>query len=223
MSLTQPKQINKFLMGSRRINTFSANTGSSDVTASITANLGTLPLQVYSATQQGVVTTTFNRVDIWDSATKEKIITNSSEVYGRLTEAAGVYTLTYYYNLAGVETAYTFGVATNIDFIYTYQYSFATLPSEFAIVLPESYVAQDIKNANGVFTVEVLPVTALNTITNLSFTPFNVNQVLLYVNGHQLKPTVDYTVLGVAITLVPATLGYDVDTTDSVQAVYFRQ
>jgi hypothetical protein len=139
-----------------------------------------------------------------------------------LTEATGVYTLTYYYvDNAGVETAYTMST-TDIDFIYLYQYDFKNLPSDFAVVIPESYVAQDIKNYNGIFTVENITVSGTNTLSNLANTPFNVNTVTLSVNGIQLRTNTDFTVSGSTITLVPSAIGYDVETTDLVDAIYFR-
>jgi hypothetical protein len=221
--MVKAKQILKFLTGARKINTFEATGASSVVTTEITSNLGTLPVQVSSATQMGVITTGNNRIDIWDATTKQKIVAAGQyEVYGRLTEATGVYTLTYYYvDNAGVETAYTMST-TDIDFIYLYQYDFKNLPSDFAVVIPESYVAQDIKNYNGIFTVENITVSGTNTLSNLANTPFNVNTVTLSVNGIQLRTNTDFTVSGSTITLVPSAIGYDVETTDLVDAIYFR-
>ncbi len=59
-------------------------------------------------------------------------------IFGRLTEAAGVWTLSYYTETAGVETAYSFAAATNIAWYYSELYNpidndpaasfFSTLP-----------------------------------------------------------------------------------------------
>lgn len=74
----------------------------------------------------------------------------------------------------------------------------------------------------GILVVEQLAVTALNTVANLTFTPKNVNQVLFFVNRTVVTPLDGMTVAGVVITVTPATLGYDLATTDTVIAYYQR-
>jgi len=225
-AVAESKQINKLLSGFREISGFTANGINDVVTAEITANLGTLPVQVYVPdVTEGVITTGNNRVEIWNSTTQEKVTDASGmyEVYARLTEAGGVYTLTYFYlDNTGTEQSHDFTVGTDIDFIYAYQYTFQHLPNDFAIVLPESKVNQDIKNANGLHTVEALTVTATNTVNDLVSVPFNVNNVIITVNGLALYAGIHFTIVGQTITFLPINIGYDIETTDTLYAIYFR-
>jgi hypothetical protein len=89
-------QVDKGLLGG-------APAGNSDVVTALFA--GDIPLG--SATQRGVVTAPpLNFISIVDEAGNELIRTaDGSAVYGRVTEAATVWTLTYFANVAGVETA----------------------------------------------------------------------------------------------------------------------
>lgn len=67
-------------------------------------------------------------------------------VYGRITEAAGVWTLSYYVLIAAVETVYSFASASDIIFIYQELFNpivdapvyneFASIPSDLVTVVP---------------------------------------------------------------------------------------
>lgn len=224
--ITQPKQIQKYLQGFMGVSnsTVTATNNSKVVTAEVTTAVGTLPLQLASATQMGVVTNPYgnDRVEVWDNATKEKLKdANNNEVYGRLTEAAGVYTLSFYTLVAGVETAYTFGANTPIDYQFAYQYDFANLPSDVIVKFPQVAINND-PERGGILVQELLTITATNTINNLTFAPKNVNQVLFFVNRTIVTTLDGITVAGQAITVTPATLGYDIETTDTVIAYYQR-
>lgn len=235
MALIQPKQITKFLSGYVRVSAFSATGASSTVTTPVTTALSTageggvsVPLQVFSSTQSGVVTTgANNRVEIYDATNKLKIKDGSgNEVYGRLTQSAGVYTLTYYILSTGTETAYTAFSSTSIDFEFAYQFDFLTLPSAFAIGVKSRNVSDDPAGAAGGFTPseEAIAVTATNTLAALSFTPL-ASSLVLIVNGkteHCLDSPAPFTFSGTSITWSAANAGYALATTDKVVAVYRR-
>src|ERR1051325_6523055 len=123
--LFQPEQIQKIAATFIRISNFTAAGNSNNVTAVITTALTTagngntqVPLQVSAdVNAEGVITSSaLNRVLIYDHATQRKLSdANNNEIYGRLTDnGSGVYTLTYYSLVNGVETALTVNGA--IDF-----------------------------------------------------------------------------------------------------------
>jgi hypothetical protein len=74
-----------------------------------------------NSTTSGVVTNTTlpHRISLRDSATQDPIEDGSNnEVYGRLTWNGTAYVVTFYSNVSGTETAYTFGASTNVDLAY---------------------------------------------------------------------------------------------------------
>lgn len=78
----------------------------------------------------GVITTGGNnRCHIVDSSTQTFIEdADGQRVYGRITEAAGVWTISYYTNEAGVETAHSL-TSTNINVIFLEVFSQLTRPT----------------------------------------------------------------------------------------------
>lgn len=74
---------------------------------------------------------------------------DGNEVYGRITEAAGVWTLSFYVDLAGVETAYTFPTSQIAAYFYQEIFNPMVNPptySEFAII-PSDNVTADVVTA----------------------------------------------------------------------------
>lgn len=61
--------------------------------------------------------------------------------------------------------------------------------------------------------------TAVNTVPNMSAAPLNSAEVVFYVNGLLESAGISCNGSGV-ITVVPATLGYSIETTDTVQVIY---
>ncbi len=106
--------------------------------------------------QAGIVTTTpNNKVQIRASATQQPLEATPGgvDVYGRITEAGGVYTLSYFYDDGGVETAFTMPIDIGIDILYPESVDFADLPFN-AIV-------------NGVSFVDGLPAAHQHTLAEL--------------------------------------------------------
>lgn len=92
--------------------------GSTNVTTQLTGKTPSL-----NETTAGVVVNTpYNRVILRyasGTSTDDEILdTLGNEVYGRVTESAGVWTLTYYVLLSGTETPYSFGSATDVRWYY---------------------------------------------------------------------------------------------------------
>lgn len=175
---------------------FNASSSSNNVTAAITTVLSTagrggvsVPLQVAATAESiGLVTAAAdNRVEIWRTSDGAKIAASGNEVYGRLTEAGGVYTLSYFTSVGGTETVYTFPSATSIDFYFSYRYDLARIPTNFATRLVARNVSQDPAGTGSGSSAQWFPekrnVTALNTIDALTKTPTSATNVFLIVNG----------------------------------------
>lgn len=82
------------------------------------------------ASAAGVVTSApNNRCEIRDSSTLKAIDDGAGNlVYGRITESSGTWTLSYYSNVSGVETAYSFS-STNIKIYFPEVFTSLTRPT----------------------------------------------------------------------------------------------
>lgn len=240
MSTIPAKQISKVIAAPVRCNNFAALGADDTATTALTTALSTagdlsasVPLQV-SINTAGVgviVTQPNNRVEIWDSTSKDKI-TNSAgdEVYGRISESAGVYTL-FYHTLpnTGVEAAHSFPASRNIDFEFNYRFDFRRFPGDGIIGVSTRNVAQDAALWSGNLQIEQLTVTATNAIAALSRVPTAAETVVLHING------VTYDAIGGAsadfavnlttraITWSVANAGFNVETDDRVIAQYITR
>lgn len=103
-------------------------------------------------TSQGVVVNTpYNKTYIARKDTLDPIEDGSgNRVYGRITESSGVWTLSYYVLIAGVETAYTFA---STDISWWYQELFNPLSSSSptyseAFVMPSENATNDVVDAS---------------------------------------------------------------------------
>ena len=231
MTRIQAKQISKVMAAAVRASglVVATTTSSTVVTTAITTALTTasdgssVPLVVSSSNGAGVVTTgAAARVEIYNTTSKDKILaTNGEEVYGRLTEAAGVYTLSYFtLPNSGTETAYTFPAAATIDFEFNYRFELHQLPTDAIIATIARNISQDPSSAAWTLFGESISVTATNTLANLTKTPTAQSTVELIVNSTQQEPGFDFTISGKAITSVPASAGFSLATTDRVYAIY---
>lgn len=225
------KQVYKVLGASVGVAGFAVGTAwvSIDVTTPLTTALwtawvngGSVAVQVAANdTTPGIKTGDI--VEIYDSATGEKINDgNGNEVYGRITEAAGVYTLSFYSLVAGTETAYNMPTST-LDFIFTYQFDFVDYPTNGALSIKSKKVQDDIKGGAKSFT-ETLTVTAIDTVSNTTKTVSDVTKALLFVNGQMLfsgdtAPAFSITT-GWVITWNATNAGFNLETTDEVVIQY---
>jgi hypothetical protein len=228
----QAKQIDKILSAPIRVSAFSATGASSTVTTPITTALSTagnggvsVPVQVSSSISViGIITASpYNRVEIYNATTKDKIKdSNGDEVFGRITEAGGVYTLTYYtLPDSGTETSYSAFSSTSIDFEFNYRFDFDRFPADGAIAITSRNVSQDPASGGGTYT-EKLTVTGQNAIANLAKTPATSASVILYVWGvaYDTFTTAHFSVSGKTITWSPSNAGFNIETTDRVVARY---
>lgn len=147
MSQVRAKQIQKYICAFIPFDdgTISATGLSDDVSdaieiALLTAGDGGEPVPFQTAiftTRQGVATTTsLNRARLYNATSKRDYInTNGDVVYGRITEATGVYTITYYYldKTTGTETAYNFVSSVSLTFDFVYLFDFLNLPKDIGV------------------------------------------------------------------------------------------
>lgn len=233
MSKIQSKQIEHIESAYVRIAGFSATGASNNATTAITTALSTagrggvsVPLQVSTSENVvGVITTgSFNRVELWNGTTKQKMSDSTgNEVFGRLTQSGGVYTLTYYTLQSGTETAFTFASATTVDIEFAYRFDFHRVPADSAIGVKQRNIDDDSDGGGGDIFQEQVTVTALNTLAALTKTPVASTAVVLLVNGIAYSPTggsAPFTVSGKTITWSPANATFDIETTDRVIAHY---
>lgn len=181
------------------------------------------PTQPENIVQGLVVTGSGNKVEIFDSATKRSIKNDEGyEIYGRLTEAAGVYTLSYYFD-DGTEQAQDIGSIT-IDFSVGYIYPMDKWPLDATRRLRITQIGEDPTSQVGrPINDEVVTVTALNTLADLAKTPSPNTTVWLAVNNlpaHE-GASQSFTRSGKTITWDPVDAEYDLVTTDQVIAHYF--
>lgn len=229
------KQITKILQAFVRISAYAATGANDTITTPITTALSTagnggvsVPLQVSSGnTVIGVVTASnFNRVQIFNSDTKLAMADeNGNEIYGRLTESGGVYTLTYYVNDAGTETGYTFGSSTDIDFEFIYRFDFDRLPDSAVTSNKQRNVSDDPASIGGSdWFNEPITVTSTNTLDDLTHTPDTNTNIFLIVNGITVNAfgggSAAFSVSGTSLTWSASNAGYALHTTDNVIAFY---
>lgn len=228
-TLIQAKQISKMMLAMVGIAGFvhAAPAATADISAAIAtaystaANSGTaIPVQVGSASAEGVsVGSGLNSSLIYDSASGENVKdANGNEVYGKITNAGAVYTLSAYSVIAGVETAFSLPAGT-YDFEVPTWFTFDNLPATALIGPSERHVQPDPSSATRIVTDTLTP-TALNTLPALSQTPQG-GLFMLNVNGQVFSAVSQFgSVAGTAVTWTPATAGFNLATTDVVTATY---
>jgi len=221
----QPKQIEDYKIGRMGVINFSAAGTSDIVTTEITSSAAAdgVPVQVGAATTEGFITTgANNKVLMVDTLSKQAIDDGSgNEVFGRLTQAAAVYTLSYFSLVLGVETAVSLP-AISIDFFVNYNYLFKNLPNDILVRINATIVGEDpVNQAGRPIRNEKVTVTGLNTINDLAFLPI-ANSVSLVVNGKSETEGASeaFTRVGKVITWDATDAGYDLETTDDVVAHY---
>ncbi len=230
MARFQAKQIKKYISAPIRINNLSVSGTSFDITASITSvlttsgfNGGSIAL-LPSASElvTGIIVSgTNNRVEIYKSSTKLKIKGPGGELYGRITFASSIYTLSFYTLVSGVETAYNLPL-DSIEFEFNYRYEFKDLPTDALIGIVTRNINQDLPSSGDLVT-ESLTVSGINLVSDLSSAPDTSSNITLIVNGQEfnnLTVSSAFSVVGTAVTWIPLNAGFDLEITDKVIARY---
>jgi hypothetical protein len=228
------KQIDKNLSAAIRISGISVSGGSANVSTQIGAVLATagdegvsVPTQALGGSNKiGVmVTHPNNRCEIYNGTTKEKIAGTGSEVYGRLTESGGVYTLSFFTLNAGNQVAHSFPSAVAIDFEFNYRFDFGRFPADGIVGSKNRNVSDDPTGTAGasLFT-EMLTVTALNTVSDLTKNPNQVGNVMLVVNDAVYFPiggaAAPFSISGKTISWSATNAKFNLETTDGLRVRY---
>ena len=227
--MLRAKQVIKLIDAPVRVQGLTASGVSTVVTTQITGALTSagdggvsVPLQVATSTTIGVAISTTTILQILSNTTKIVWVDGTgNEVYGKLSQSSGVYTLSFYSLIAGVETAYSFSTPSSIDFEFIYKFDFYRLPSSFSLSRNVYDDPLSVSGSSVKLYSEVLTVTALNTVSNLTRTPSSASTVHLFVNNAVYSAIVsDFTVSGTTITWSVANGGFNLETTDFVIAHY---
>jgi hypothetical protein len=190
-----------------------------------------VPMQVSPDrfTQGLVVAEPKNYVQVIDSLTKKPLgdpLNEDNEVYGRITEAVGVYTISLYTLIAGVETIYTPAAAVTVDVYPLYRFTADNYPTDAIASIPTTMLFNDptrviTKQQN--FT-ELLTVIALNTLSDLTQLPDVPANIILEINGQAVDSfggiVAPFAVTVQTIVWSPANAGFNIEAGDRVVALY---
>lgn len=223
------KLIEKYQAGWVGITSFSANGGSNDVTSALTTALTTAGYGGSAVTLQNstaynvdgvIVASPLNRVPVRVSGGAIQDA-DGLEIYARITEATGTYTLTYYVNDEGVQTAHSFGGATTVDVYIPYRYTFGSFPTDTAIAIPAFDVTPDPAQVTAPIAFSEELTAGTNTVTDLTNTP--VGAVELVVDGvsfSSVATPAPFTISGTTITWSATNAKVSLDSSDTVIANY---
>jgi hypothetical protein len=236
--MSKKKQIKDlYLSAAVQVTGLSVSGSSANISAAIGTALSTagdggtsVPTQALGGSNKVgvIVATPHNRCEIADNTTGEKFASETdAEVYGRLTAAGAVYTLSFYTSEAGVETAYNFAAATTIKIEFNYRFHVAKLPADALIATRSRNIADDpAVTGDGQKFTEALTVTALNVLSDLAKTPTDPDDVTLTVEDLTYKSVGTapaFSIVGKAITWNPVNAGFDLETDDETFADYFTK
>lgn len=158
MTKVKSKNINTLIGSAVDITGLTLSAGVNDIAATLTTQLSTagnlgLALSLTESTNQsteGVITNTpFNKVEIFRTSTRAHILSSNYKVYGRITKSGANWNLTYYTNQSGVDTPYTFPIATNCYIKLPYRFQVEDIPIE-SFNLDKANVFDDIAPADNV-------------------------------------------------------------------------
>lgn len=188
------------------------NVSTAVATALNTAGNGGVPVPVQVSTSvfvEGVITASpLNRVQLRNATTLDPVRNGTEEVYGRITASGSVYTLSYFSNENGTETAYNFASSTNINFLFPYRFSNATYPADALISAGAVLLNPDERGTTVARPVlEAKTIATINTIPDLLKTPSDASLVRLIVNGvtySTLTPAPVFSISGKSLTWIPS-------------------
>jgi hypothetical protein len=207
IDLIQAEQIERWLIAPIAISGFAAE----DADDIVTTALGTAATanSVVLAVSNGVDTlgyiptatsVTLDKVLVKKAASDIGIIDGSgNEVYGRLSESAGVWTVSYYSLVAGVETSYSLP-AQSVDMYFNYLFTLALLPIDAMVRINALVVGDDPSGQGGRLFEEVLTITGTTTMSALSFLPTPNTTVSLIISKASYTETIDFTRTAKVIT-----------------------
>ena len=173
------------------------------------------------------VTAPENYVLISDDTSRAALSDSSGrEIFSRITEDTGVYTLSHYVLIAGVETPYAFTSAQSIKFIPPYNFELDDYPFDADARVLNARLLEDA--SGGIVPdfaeAESNTVTGDDTFSALANTPLSGAKVTLIINSETYMEDVHFTRSGTALTWTftkgSPNFGFTVKTTDDVHAYY---
>ena len=226
MTLLQAKQVSKFLAAWVALSNQTVSSANSlAVTSALTTALATagnngtsVPLNQNGAyNAEGVICGSTSIVPVYAYPSGSIIEIAGNQVYGVITYAASVYTVSFYTLVGGVQTAAILNQAVNL--LIPYSFSFNDLPYTAILQIPDSDPGAP--GSGGTFYYDAgVTVTGTNTLSNLTKSPVSGTSVVLAVNGQVMCNGTDFTVSGQALTWVAGTAGYSLATTDVIGCWY---
>ena len=158
MTKVKSKNINTLIGSTVDITGITLSSGVNNIAATLTTQLSTagnlgLALSLTESTNQsteGVITNTpFNKVEIFRTSSRAPILSGNYKVFGRITKSGAAWNLTYYTNESGVDTPYTFPIATNCYIKLPYRFQVEDIPVE-NFALNKANIFDDIAPADNV-------------------------------------------------------------------------
>lgn len=223
------KFINKVQSGWVAITSFSATGGSDLITSALTTALTTAGYGASAVTLQKstaydvpgvIVASPLNRVPIRVGGGAIEDV-DGLEIYARITESSGAYTLTYYVNDNGTETAHSFGTET-IDVFIPYRFTFGSFPTDNAIAIPAFDVTPNPTPPTVPTAYSEKLTVGTNILSDLTNTPIGaVNLVVSGIGFSSVDSPAPFTVSGKSLTWSAANAGVSLDSNDSAIAHYF--
>ena len=229
--LQHSKTIEKLMASYVYLSGVSIASSTSDITSALSTALGSastsgggVPVQNSDEANgvDGVLMDTL-RLPVVDGTSLEPMTddTTNNEIFGRLSESSGAYTLDLRtLTDAGVEQDAVIADGT-VTCGIPYVFKFVDYPADSAIRFSAYQVGQDSAASGGRIFKELVSVTATDTLASLSNTPFDLTLVSCNVDGH-LEDVAGgaFSVSGSAITWIPAAAEYSLETSDKVIVGY---
>lgn len=226
-NLLQAKQVSKFLAAFIVLTNQSvASANTLNVTSALTTAVATagnngvsVPLNANGAyNAEGVITGSNSIVPVYAYPSGQPIEIAGNQVYGVITYAASVYTVSFYTLVSGTQTAATLNQAVNL--LIPYSFSFGDLPYTAILGVVNSDPGGP-GGQGGTFYYDAgVTVTGTNAVSNLTKLPINTASVVISVNGQVMRNGTDFTVSGQAVTWSAANAGFSLATSDVIGAWY---
>jgi hypothetical protein len=224
MARVKKKQIDNNKIGQITTLSFVATGSSDDVTTAINTSISNesvslVPSNGNESSIGVLVTTPINKVQLISSSNKELIFDNDgNEIYGRLTESSGIYTLSYYSLQSGAEIVAN--INNTIDFFINYNFSFKDFPFDNSVRVANEINTKSAPSETSIRD-EILTIATNNTLPDLANTPID-GSVILLVNGKAEDSATggSFSVAGQSLTWNEVNAGFDLTPSDRVIAVY---
>jgi hypothetical protein len=227
-NLFQAKQVSKFLAAYVALSNQNVSSAATlNVTSPLTTALATagnngtsVPLNANGAyNTEGVICNSTSYCPVAAYPSNEAIEIDGFTVYGIITFATSVYTVSFYYNDAsGMQHAATLNQAVNIGIPYSFSFNDYPFNALFSNLAGGS---AGFPGSSGTFYYDAgVTCTSTNTLSNLTKLPINTSAVVLFVNGQAMRNGTDFTVSGQTLTWTSANAGFSLATTDNIGAIY---